>query len=72
MSIFDFLFGGGELADLKESIADPAEVRAYVQGKLDEAADWRDGEWAELEARQQRIADLNDQLLDLRDQANGK
>lgn len=57
--LHDFLFGDAKFE----------AVEAYVEAKLDEAADWREQEWAELEARQEHIRDLNDQLLHLVDQA---
>jgi hypothetical protein len=62
VGLLDFLFGGKELPDIED----------YLQQKQGEAAEWREEQWQELRARQQRIEDLNDQLLHLRDQAEGR
>jgi len=56
MGLFDWLFGGTELPDIKD----------YLDAKQAEAAEWHAQQSAELEARQQRIEDLNDALLQLK------
>ena len=52
---------------LGESV-DLNDVKAYVEAKLNEAADWRAREWERLRARQERVRGLNNQLLRLVDQ----
>lgn len=45
------------------------EMEVIVRIKLDEAADWRERQWADLAARRECIRKLNDQMLHLVDQA---